>query len=287
MYIESHAHIILDGVDYKKAVAVHKNGICEEVIREKLKGYQRRNINFIRDGGDNLGVSLRASQIADEFSIDYRTPVFAIYKKGCYGSMLGKPFETMGEYQELVKEVKNNNGDFIKLMLSGIVDFNHEDSIKGSGLTEAEIKEMIHIAHDAGFSVMGHVNGSDLVKTAVESGVDSVEHGYYMDGECINYLSESSTVWVPTLTPVVNLIGAKGLNDDIIRKALEIHRHNIVLASGKGVNIAAGSDAGAYGVLHGEGLFQELGHLEETIKDYNVEEIIGKSHDMIKEKFRV
>lgn len=288
MYSECHAHIILDGNDYKKAIALHKNGVCEDIVRQRLELYRSRNIDFIRDGGDNLGVSYRAARISPEFSIDYRTPVFAIYKKGGYGSILGRPFRTMKEYHDLVKEVKRQKGDFIKLMLSGILDFKRFQVVNGSNLTEAEIKEMVHIAHEEGFHVMAHVNTASLIKSALEAGVDSVEHGFYMDRECLEYLIETDAVWIPTLTPVANAIGSEGADDDVIRKILDGHEAAITAAAKKGINIAIGSDAGAYRVAHVEGMFQEMEYLDRIIpKEYNPEVIIQKSQRLIQERFRV
>ena len=37
---ECHAHVIMDGVNYKNAVALHKDGVCEEAVRKHLKAYQ-------------------------------------------------------------------------------------------------------------------------------------------------------------------------------------------------------------------------------------------------------
>jgi len=52
------------------------------------------------------GVSLLAAKLAPEYGIEYRSPAFAIHRKGRYGSMVGKAFETMAEYRALVEEVK-------------------------------------------------------------------------------------------------------------------------------------------------------------------------------------
>lgn len=58
-------------------------------------------------------------------------------------------------------------------------------------LQRDEIRELIHIAHEEGFSVMAHVNGAAPVLAAVEAGVDSVEHGNFLDEETLQALSES------------------------------------------------------------------------------------------------
>lgn len=52
-------------------------------------------------------------------------------------------------------------------------------------LQRDEIRELIHIAHEEGFSVMAHVNGAAPVLAAVEAGVDSVEHGNFLDEEAL------------------------------------------------------------------------------------------------------
>lgn len=52
---ECHAHIFMDGVDYKKAAAAHENGPREDLIREHLAAYQKAGISYVRDGGDPYG----------------------------------------------------------------------------------------------------------------------------------------------------------------------------------------------------------------------------------------
>ena len=106
MFGECHAHIIMDGVNYQKAIALHKDKVNEDAIRRNLKAYQELGITFVRDGGDALGVSKRAKMIAKEYGIDYRTPVFAIHKNGHYGSIVGKGFNNIKEYGEVVSRPK-------------------------------------------------------------------------------------------------------------------------------------------------------------------------------------
>ena len=110
------------------------------------------------------------------------TPVFAIHKKGHYGGIVGRAFSDWKEYEALVKEVRERGGNFIKVMFSGIMDFSNCGAVTEPPLLQEEIREMIHIAHEEGFAVMAHVNGAGAVKDAVEAGVDSVEHGNFMDG---------------------------------------------------------------------------------------------------------
>ena len=258
MFGECHAHIIMDGVNYRHAIDLHRNGPDDNVIREHLKIYQDRGIIFVRDGGDALGVSARAKELAPEYGIDYRTPVFAIHKEGHYGSIVGKSFSTMLEFHKRVLEAKEQGADFIKIMTTGLLDFNAHGAITGTPLDAAEVKEMVHIAHEEGMAVMSHTNGTYGVQAAVEAGVDSLEHGNYMNEESLTMLSESHTVWVPTLVTVRNLLGDGRYADETLKPIIETAEENVRKAFRLGVKVAPGSDAGAYRVLHGQGIQDEM-----------------------------
>ena len=257
MFGECHAHIIMDGVNYRQAIDLHKNEPDDKVIREHLKAYQDRGIMFVRDGGDALGVSTRAKELA-EYGIDYRTPVFAIHKEGHYGSIVGKSFSTMPEFHKRVLEAKEQSADFIKIMTTGLLDFNAHGAITGTPLDATEVKEMVHIAHEEGMAVMSHTNGTYGVQAAVEAGVDSLEHGNYMNEESLTMLSESHTVWVPTLVTVRNLLGDGRYADETLKPIIETAEENVRKAFRLGVKVAPGSDAGAYRVLHGQGIQDEM-----------------------------
>ncbi len=258
MFGECHAHIIMDGVNYRHAIDLHRNGPDDNVIREHLKIYQDRGITFVRDGGDALGVSARAKELAPEYGIDYRTPVFAIHKEGHYGSIVGKSFSTMPEFYKRVLEAKEQSADFIKIMTTGLLDFNAHGAITGTPLDAAEVKGMVHIAHEEGMAVMSHTNGTYGVQAAVEAGVDSLEHGNYMNEESLTMLSESHTVWVPTLVTVRNLLGDGRYADETLKPIIETAEENVRKAFRLGVKVAPGSDAGAYRVLHGQGIQDEM-----------------------------
>ena len=266
MFGECHAHIIMDGVNYRHAIDMHKNGPDDQIIREHLKIYRDREITFVRDGGDALGVSARAKEIAPEYGIDYRTPVFAIHKEGHYGSIVGKSFATMKEFHDRVLEAKNAGADFIKIMTTGLLDFNAHGAVTGTPLDAVEVKEMVHIAHEEGMAVMSHTNGDYGVQAAVEAGVDSLEHGNYMNKESLTMLAQSHTVWVPTLVTVRNLMGDGRYEDKVLRPIVETANENIRKAFQLGVKVAPGSDAGAYRVLHGQGIQDEIDSFAEILE---------------------
>ncbi len=288
MFGECHAHIIMDGVNYRRAVDMHKNGPDDQIIKAHLKAYQDKGITFVRDGGDALGVSLRAKEIAPEYGIDYRTPVFAIHKEGHYGSIVGKSFATMREFHDRVLEAKKAGADFIKIMTTGIMDFNAHGAVTGTPLDAAEVKEMVHIAHEEGMNVMSHTNGDYGVQAAVEAGVDSLEHGNYMNEDSLAMLAQSNTVWVPTLVTVRNLMGDGRYEDEVLWPIIESAKENVRKAFQLGIKVAPGSDAGAYRVLHGQGIQDEMDSFVEFLEEEKRDDVyrwLADGEAEIKKKF--
>lgn len=249
-------HIFMNGSDYRAAVRAQKNGVDETVIRKNFEEYAKRGIFWLREGGDIYGCSKRALEIAPEFGITYRTPIFAIHKEGHYGGIVGRAYRTMREYRQLIQELRSMGGHFVKIMISGIMDFSH-GGLTEESLPENEIRELIHIAHEEGFAVMAHTNGSEAVRAASLAGVDSIEHGNFCDRDALAAMAASDVVWVPTIVTVRNLLDDRRFPQEIIRKIWEGQQKNLLCAYEMGVKMALGSDAGAYRVLHGQGLLDE------------------------------
>ena len=67
MFGECHAHIFMDGINYREAVKCHKDGADEKIIREHLEAYKKAGISFVRDGGDPYGASVLARKLAPEY----------------------------------------------------------------------------------------------------------------------------------------------------------------------------------------------------------------------------
>lgn len=285
-YGEAHMHIFMNGVDYRQAVRDQINGVNEEVIRKNLEEYHRRGITWLRDGGDIYGTSKKTMEIAPEYGITYRTPVFAIHKKGHYGGIVGKAYENMKDYRKLIQELREQGGHFVKIMISGIMDFDR-GGLTESSLPDEEIRELIHIAHEEGFAVMAHTNGSRAVRAAALAGVDSIEHGNFCDDDALQALASSKTIWVPTIVTVKNLLGDGRFPEHVVEKIWEGQQKNLHRAFELGVKLALGSDAGAYRVLHGQGLMDEYQVFQEVLEEQwpYWEEIISQGDGLLKRKF--
>ena len=255
---ECHAHMVLDGVDFRVALARHESAPEENFIRRTLVAYRDAGITYVRDGGDTSGTSVRARELAPEYGIEYRTPIFAIHKNGFYGKIVGRAFDTLSEYRALIEEVKRAGGDFVKVMLGGILDFDVYPQINGGGLSAEWMREMVHIAHEEGFAVMAHVNGAEAICAALEAGIDSLEHGYLQSEELLQLLKEKGAVWVPTISPLMSQVGDGRSPDEVLKKYGEGQMRLVRRAMQIGVKLAPGSDAGAYRVPHVTGYQDEL-----------------------------
>ena len=193
----------------------------------------------------------------------------------------------MKEYHALVLEAKREGADFIKIMTTGLLDFNDQGKITGTPLPADEVKELVHIAHGEGLAVMSHTNGVYGVRASIEAGMDSIEHGNYIDEETIEMLAQSGAVWTPTLVTVRNLLGCGRYEDKVLLPIIETGEQNLRLAFEKKVNVALGSDAGAYMVFHGQGIYDEYATFCEILGETEeMKEWIQRGEDIIKERFK-
>jgi imidazolonepropionase-like amidohydrolase len=280
MKYECHGHIIADGISYAEAMARHKNGVDEAFVRNNLQTAARHGIGFYRDGGDKYMVSAYAKKVAGEYGIDYRTPIFIAHKAGYYGSMYGRAFSNMKEFYALVREAKAHDADFIKITVSGMLDFSDEGNIMGPVFGTAELKEAVSISSGEGFAVMAHVNGADNIKNALEAGVKSVEHGFWPDRSVIDYFLETNAIWVPTSATVYNLIGSGRYDDAVLRNVFKHQTSVLREAYDRGVLIASGSDCGAFRVPQGSGTDDEY----EILQSLDIDP--AKGNRAIEEAFR-
>ena len=261
MFGDLHIHMLLDGVYYRAAIDAQKEHPLDGLVRARLSDYQARGVCLLRDGGDAWGVSLRARELAGEYGIDYRSPAFPIYRRGHYGAFIGRGFDTEDEYRALLDEAGEQRADFIKLMISGLIDFDHFGVLTEPGPEPQDIRRMIELAHAAGFAVMAHANGDRAVMAALQAGVDSIEHGAYLSESVLLRMAQQRTLWVPTLSTIGNLIGSGRYPDAVLKRLLAQQQEAVRFVAAHGGRIGLGSDAGAWHVMHGQAIPDELGYL--------------------------
>ena len=142
--------------------------------------------------------------------------------------------------------------DVIKIMPSGGV-LDESSSADNAQMTIEEIKAIVSAAHDYGFTVAAHAHGAEAIRRAVLGGVDSIEHGTFMNDEDMKLMKEHGTWYVPTIIAgkYVQEMAAKPgyYPPQVAAKAMQVGPI-IQATAGKaykaGVKIAFGTDAAVY-----------------------------------------
>jgi imidazolonepropionase-like amidohydrolase len=127
------------------------------------------------------------------------------------------------------------------------------DAVDTPQLTQAELDALVDEAHALRLKTAAHAHGAEGAKRAIRAGIDSIEHGSFLDDEALNLMKQKGTYYVPTL------MAAQGLTEQIqkgvaippaIRPKAEaaiaaIHQ-TFQRALGRGVKIGLGTDAAVY-----------------------------------------
>ncbi len=142
--------------------------------------------------------------------------------------------------------------DLIKIMPSGGV-LDESASADNAQLTEEELRALVTAAKDYGYAVAAHAHGTEAIRRAVLAGVDSIEHGTYMDDADMKLMKQHGTWYVPTIIAgdyVAQKAKTPGFYPpQVAAKASQVGP--LILATAgrayrAGVPIAFGTDAGVY-----------------------------------------
>ncbi len=169
--------------------------------------------------------------------------------------------------REAVRQRYKDGADLIKIMATGGV-LSIEKSGSGPQFTDEELAAVITTAHDYGMKVAAHAHGAEGIKRAVRNGIDSIEHGTFMDDECIRLMKEHGTYYVPTISAgrwVYDRAQDPDFFPAIIRpKALEVGpqiQKTFARAWKAGLKIMFGTDTGVG--PHGDNA-KEFGYMVEA-----------------------
>lgn len=171
---------------------------------------------------------------------------------------------------EVIKAVRTNihkGVDVIKIMATGGVmtpGVNPEDA----HYSPEEMKAGVSEARRFHKRTASHAQGSEGIINAVRAGIHSIEHGIFMDDQCIKEMIDGGVFLVPTLAAVKNIINNRhlGIPDWAVEKSLRVY--DVHLAAFKafhdaGGKVALGTDAGTPFNMHGENA-QELAWMVEA-----------------------
>ena len=238
-------------------------------------GYANRTLlggfTTVRDLGGTIAVSLRNAInsgyikgpriIAAGKSIA-TTGGHADPSNGVNRELMGDPASKEGvvnspdEARKAVRQRYKEGSDLIKITATGGVLSNAKDGA-GAHFTEEEIRAVVQTAKDYGFKVAAHAHGAEGMKRAIRAGVNSIEHGTFMDDETIELFKKNGTYYVPTITAGKSVADSAKIPGYypplVVPKAIETGpkiQGTFAKAYKAGVKIAFGTDAGVF--MHGK-----------------------------------
>jgi imidazolonepropionase-like amidohydrolase len=173
-----------------------------------------------------------------------------------HGKDLGAHADTADEVRAAVQGRIDAGADAIKIIATGGVHTPGSD-LMAAQYTEGELRAGIEVAHAAGRTVGSHASNPAGIANAVRAGVDSIEHGIFLDETAAELMARHGTTFVPTLA-ATHLFepnaGHPSIPDYVREKAaltVPAHRESFPRAVRAGVRIATGTDAGSTFVGHG------------------------------------
>jgi imidazolonepropionase-like amidohydrolase len=153
--------------------------------------------------------------------------------------------------QHKTREVIKYGADVVKICATGGV-LSKGDDPQASQFTLEEMKAIVADAHRLGRKVAAHAHGAQGILWATEAGVDSIEHGSYIDQAGIAAMKQHGTYLVPTMylqtwmLENAQAIGLPPMYAVKMRQIIDVARKNIQRAFSSGVKIAFGTDAAVY-----------------------------------------
>jgi imidazolonepropionase-like amidohydrolase len=272
-YIDTHVHLALDSIDFFKCLENWQTpSLIHDNMKVVLKYYLERGIVAIRDGGDLPGFSwLAKNEVARKNWVgpEIVSVHEAVSRTGLYGRFLGRGFENIPDWRDKENSFFKQGVDQLKIIVTGIIRFDQYGMVGPAQWSIDELKKLVESAHRRGISVMAHASGEEGITIAIEAGVDSIEHGYYMTTEQLLSMREKNIAWVPTVAPIGNLLKYpenrySAHEIDVLKQILKTQLARINEAYQFKVRIGVGTDAGAYQVPHGKSFYDEIAWFKEA-----------------------
>lgn len=261
--IDAHIHICVDGSP-DPITSLLKDSIPQ--ITLKAADHARRTleagVTTVRDMGGKDYIDL-AIRDGIESGILQGPRMLCSGKLVCmtggHGWQFGREANGVDEVRAAVREQLRAGADLIKLMATGGI------MTKGvePGSTQFTLEELIagvEEARKAGRRTATHAQGTEGIKNALWAGINSIEHGFFLDDEAIGLLLDMKAFVVPTLCAPYHIIkagvrrGVPAYAVEKSRKVMKSHWESVKKARKAGVPIAMGTDAGTPFNRHGENL---------------------------------
>lgn len=220
--------------------------------QKHCKEYLESGVTFIRVVGTEENYDLQIKEAIENHVIEGPHMYCAgkvICMTGGHGWQEGIEADGKDACLKAVRTQLRSGVDLIKIMATGGVMTEGVEP-GNAQFTLDEMKVMIEEAHKAGRKTATHAQGLQGIKNALYAGIDSIEHGCFLDDECLERMKEQNTFLVPTLCApqcIIDKGAENGVAKYAVDKTLKVkdaHVESVKKAYEKGIQIALGTDAG-------------------------------------------
>ena len=272
--IDAHSHVTVERPTPAPGAEALRSGTDAHFLAADLREMLRRGVTTVRDVGSYGDLAIEARQ-AIRYGA-FRGPriltcgriISATAPGGIFFEGMYREADGPDDVRRAVREQLRRGADFIKVMTTGARSVEIEDPDPAQ-LTRAEIATVVEEAHRQGYRVAAHAEGIDGTEIAIQEGIDTIEHGMYLNQrpDLLEQMAASGQYLVPTLSCFYGVAGlehAVGVGPDADTAAgipgrpaaptwspllVELALHNLEQADltlkaarAAGVRIAAGHD---------------------------------------------
>jgi imidazolonepropionase-like amidohydrolase len=252
--VDAHAHVLAKPAPPAAGAEPLLPGTTAHLVAAQLREALRRGVTTIRDVGSYGAVVVEARQAMRLGA--FRGPrlltcgriVSATSPGGRFFDGMYREADGPDDVRRAVREQIRHGADFIKLMATGARSVELEDPDPAQ-MTAAEVATIVEEAHQLGHRVAAHAEGLAGTEIAIEAGVDTIEHGMYLNqrADLLDLMARQGQVLVPTLSCFYGVGIDEGerwspLLVELARHNLEQADRTLTAARDAGVQIALGHD---------------------------------------------
>lgn len=167
-----------------------------------------------------------------------------IARTGGHAWYIGIEADGIDALRAAIRKQLKTGADFIKIMITGGAG-SANSNVLAAEYTDEEIIAAVTEAHRCGMKIAAHAHGGPAIRTAIECGMDSLEHGVYLTEDDMKRMAAKGTYLVITYGVMVTAGSLPDLPPFMVEKctaAAEHYMETIVLAKKHGVKVAFGGD---------------------------------------------
>lgn len=250
--INCHTHIVMDPKNPFMLAENQSIPYLTKLAIDNSNELLSTGVTFFRDVGAKAEIDLEIKKMIDSgdlFGPDCIVSGTPIVMTGGHGYQMGLESDGTAEVLKHTRQLLKKGVGCIKVMATGGV-MTAGESPDDEQLSFEELKVAITEAHHKGRNTAAHAQGLSGVKNAILAGVDSIEHGVYLDDEAVEMLLSHGTYLSPTLVAPYYIV-EEGEKYNIpsymvekSKKMLDDHQKSLAKAIKAGVKIVLGTDAG-------------------------------------------